>query len=143
MSAPAKYRLPTTARPAYLKLVQAFPLASIRSDGHLRAAQSVMDDLLSHGKLSAGESLYLDALSDLASAYEDEHFAMGPASDADMLGHLLDAKGVSQIELHRATGIAKSTISEVLAGKKRTSRGMIRKLSAYFDVDAGVLGGNP
>ena len=40
---------------------------------------------------------------------------MEPASDADMLRHLLDAKGVSQAELHRETGISKSSISEVLS----------------------------
>jgi hypothetical protein len=37
-----------------------------------------------------------------------------PASDADMLRHLISAKAVSQAEIHQATGISKSTISEVL-----------------------------
>jgi HTH-type transcriptional regulator/antitoxin HigA len=49
---------------------------------------------------------------------------------------------VTQAELHRATGIPKSTISEVLAGKKAFSRGMIRKLAAYFGVEVRVLVGN-
>jgi transcriptional regulator with XRE-family HTH domain len=41
----------------------------------------------------------------------------------------------------QATGISKSTISEVLAGKKPFSRQMIRKLAAYFEVDVKVLAG--
>ena len=73
---------------------------------------------------------------------EDEHHAIAPASDADMLSHLLDAKGASQAELHRATAIPKSTISEVVAGKKPFSRQMIRKLAAYFQVDVCVLAAN-
>ncbi len=127
---------------SYLELVRAFPLASIRSDAHLRAAQGVMDRLLAKGKLDSGETLYLDALSDLTAAYEDEHHAIAPASDADMLRHLMSAKGANQADVHRATGIPKSTISEVLAGKKPFSRQMIRKLAAYFQVDVAVLAGN-
>ena len=98
--------------------MQAFPLAAIRSESHLRAAQGVMDQLLAKGGLDKGEELHLDALSDLAAAYEDEHHAIEPASDADMLWHLMSAKGVNQAELHQATEIPKSTISEILSGKK-------------------------
>jgi predicted transcriptional regulator len=44
-----------------------------------------------------------------------------------MLRHLLDSKGVTQAQWSHASGIAKSTIWEVLAGKKPLSRQMIRK----------------
>ena len=142
MTAKTKFSLKARAKDSYLELILAFPLASIRSDDHLRAAQVVMDRLLAKGKLDEGELLYLDALSDLVAAYEDEHHPIEPASDADMLSHLLHAKGVNQAELHRSTGIPKSTISEVLAGKKPFSRQMIRKLAAYFQVDIGVLSTN-
>ena len=54
----------------------------------------------------------------------------------------MDAKGVSQIQLSRDTELPKSTISEVLAGKKPFSRQMIRKLADYFHVDVGVLATN-
>jgi HTH-type transcriptional regulator/antitoxin HigA len=142
MTAKTKFRLQLPQRDSYLELVKAFPLASIRSESHLQAAQVVMDRLLGKGKLDEGEKLYLDALSDLTAAYEDEHHAIEPASDADMLRHLMSAKGVSQAEIHQATGIPKSTISEVLAGKKPFSRQMIRKLAGYFEVDVAVLAGN-
>jgi HTH-type transcriptional regulator/antitoxin HigA len=137
-----KFKLNRAQKDSYLDLIEEFPLAAIRSDAHLRAAQVVMDGLLAKQKLDEGESLYLDALSDLTAAYEDEHHAIESASDADMLRHLLEAKGVTQIELHRATGVSKSTISEVLAGKKPFSRQMIRKLAEYFGVDVRVLAGN-
>ncbi|MEX0612300.1 MAG: helix-turn-helix domain-containing protein [Pirellulales bacterium] len=142
MATKTKFRLKRAQKDSYLELIQSFPLSSIRSDAHLRAAQVVMDGLLAKGELDDGETLYLDALSDLTAAYEDEHHAIKPASDADMLKHLLAAKGVNQAELHRATGIPKSTISEVLAGKKPFSRQMIRKLAAYFQVDVTILAAN-
>jgi HTH-type transcriptional regulator/antitoxin HigA len=142
MATKAKFSLKGKDRDSYLELVIAFPLASIKSDEHLEAAQGVMDCLLAKGKLDHGEAMYLDALSDLVASYEDEHHEIEPASDADMLRHLLDAKGVTQAQLSSEAGIAKSTISEVLAGKKQFSRQMIRKLAEYFKVDVSVLAGN-
>jgi HTH-type transcriptional regulator/antitoxin HigA len=129
-------------RDDYLKLILKFPLTSIKNEEQFEAAQQVIDGLLTKAKLSAGEEIYLDVLSDLVAAYEDEHYPFEPASDADMLRHLLEAKGVSQAVLHRDTGLAKSAISEVLAGKKPFSRQMIRKLAEYFHVDTGILTSN-
>lgn len=142
MATKRTFGLKGTDRDSYLELIQAFPLASIESDEHLQAAQEVMDRLLAKGRHVGGEAMYLDALSDLVAAYEDEHHAIAPPSDADMLRHLLEAKDVTQTQLSRATGIAKSTISEVLAGKKPFSRQMIRKLAGYFEVDVSVLAAN-
>jgi HTH-type transcriptional regulator/antitoxin HigA len=126
----------------YLALVRAFPLASIRSHEHLAAAQDVMDELLAKGRLDAGQQMYLEALSDLVASYEDAHHPVLPATDADMLLHLMDSKGISQGDLHRGTGLAKSSISEVLAGKKPFSRQMMRKLADFFQVNVQVLAAN-
>ena len=75
-------------------------------------------------------------------SWEDQQHAIEPASDADMLRHLMEAKGVTQIQLSQDTGLPKSTISEVLAGKKSFSRQIIRKLAEYFRVNVGVLAAN-
>jgi HTH-type transcriptional regulator / antitoxin HigA len=142
MAIRTKFRLTGKQRDSYLELVQMFPLTSLRSDEHLETAQAVLDELLAKRDLDEGEHLYLDGLSDLVADYEDEHHPIAPASDADMLRHLMDAKGVTQAQLHRDTGIAKSTISEMLAGRKAFTRQTIRKLADYFHVDVGVLAAN-
>jgi HTH-type transcriptional regulator / antitoxin HigA len=142
MATKTTFRLKGKNRDSYLELVLNFPLASIKSDKHLAEAQRVMDGLLARGTLNEGEETYLDALSDLVAAYEDQHHSIEPASDADMLRHLMEAKGVSQIQLSRETRLPKSTVSEVLAGKKAFSRQMIRKLADYFKVDVSVLAAN-
>ena len=136
------FGLKGTVRERYLELVAEFPLTSIKSEAHLSAAQLAMDRLLAKGQLSEGETMYLDALSDLVAAYEDAHHAIPPASDADMLRHLMEAKGVTQSQLSGETHIAKSTISEILHGKRAISRPMIRKLAEYFRVDISVLAAN-
>lgn len=127
---------------SYLKLVIAHPLVSIRAEAQLDAAQAVIDRLMRQGALNAGEEMYLDALSDLVAAYEDVHHPIEPASDADMLQHLLEARNITQAELSRRTGIPKSTISEVLAGKKPFSKSMIRVLAEFFHVDKSLLMSN-
>jgi HTH-type transcriptional regulator/antitoxin HigA len=142
MAVNPQFRLKGKGRDSYLELVRDFPLASIKSESHLDAAQQIMDRLLALGKRDVGEETYLDALSDLVAAYEDVHHAIEPASDADMLSHLLQARDISPIQLSRDTGLPKSTISEVLSGKKAFSRQMIRKLAEYFHVDVGVLAAN-
>lgn len=101
-----------------------------------------MEALLDQGKLSAGKELYLDALSDLVAAYEDEHSRILPASDAEMLRHLMESRGISQADLQRSTKIRKSTISEILSGKKSFSRQLIRTLADFFNVDKSILAHN-
>jgi HTH-type transcriptional regulator/antitoxin HigA len=142
MAAYTPFRLRGKSSATYLELVRVFPLASIKSDEHLAAAGQMTDELLRQDELDEGALTYLDALSDLVAVYEDEHHAIEPASDADMLRHLMEARGLTQIQLSRDTGIPKSTISEVLAGKKPFSRQMIRKLADYFQVSVGVLAAN-
>ena len=63
MAAKSRYSLKGRTRGSYLELVLAFPLASIKSEDQLLAAQGVMDRLLARGVLDAGESLYLDGRS--------------------------------------------------------------------------------
>ena len=138
MATNTQFRLKGKSRDSYMELVLDFPLASIKSDEHLAEAQRVMDRLLARGSLDDGAETYLDALSDLVGSYEDEHHAIAPASDSEMLRHLMDARGVSQTQL--SSDIA--SISEVLSGKKNFSRQMIRKLAEYFRVDIGVLAAN-
>lgn len=142
MATKTVFALKGKSRDSYLELVVAFPLASIKSEKHLGAAQKVMDQLLAKGKLDHGEVLYLDALSDLVATYEDEHHTIEPASDAQMLRHLMEAKGITQAKLSQDTGLPKSSISEILAGRKPFSRQMIRKLADYFKVGVGVLAAN-
>jgi HTH-type transcriptional regulator / antitoxin HigA len=142
MATKTKFSLKKKRHDSYLRLILDFPLASIQSDEHLAEAQKVMDRLLAVGRLDDGEELYLDALSDLVATFEDEHYPILPPTDADMLRHFLEAKEVTQAQLSRETGIAKSTISEIMSGRKPFSRKVIRKLADYFGVDVSILSAN-
>src|ERR1043166_3124176 len=140
--ASTRFRLKGKNRDSYLDLVLAFPLASIRSEDHLDEAQRVMDRLLAKPRLDDGEETYLDALGDLVAAYEDVHHPIAAPSDAAMPRHRLEEKGIPQADLSRQASIPKSTISEILGGKKPFSKPLMRKLADFFHVPVSVLTGN-
>ena len=105
----------------------------------LDEAVRMVDSLLDRRDLAPEEEDYLDVLGDLIERYEGEAHPMPPVSDAEMLRHLVEAKGITQTEVSRATGIADSTISEVLKGKRSLNRSHIGKLAKYFNVSPDVF----
>jgi HTH-type transcriptional regulator/antitoxin HigA len=127
----------------YLDLIHRLPLRPIRSGEELQRAIAMVDALIDRDHLNQDEQDYLDVLSDLVEHYESEHYPIAAVSDAEMLRHLIEAKGVTQVEVARETGIAESTISEVLAGKRPLTRVHIGKLSHYFHVGPGVFSFEP
>lgn len=142
MSIGTQSRLQGKTRESYLELVRKFPLVSIKSEKQFKQAQRLIDGLFANGTLDHGAEAYVDALSDLMATYEDAHHSIEPASDADMLRHLMESKGVTQTELCGETEISKSTISEILSGRRPFSRHIIRSLAKYFGIDISVLAGN-
>jgi HTH-type transcriptional regulator/antitoxin HigA len=123
----------------YLELVRQFPLRPLRTDADLDAAVAVIDALIDRSGLTAPEQDYLDVLSDLVEAYEAEMVPMKPVGDADLLRFLIEQKSVTQAEAASGAGIAESTISEVLAGKRKLNRAQIAKLARYFHVEPGAF----
>ena len=123
----------------YLDLIRRFPLRPLRTDADLDAAVAVVDSLIDQDELSPPEQDYLDVLSDLVEAYEDETIPIKPVGDADMLRLLIEAKGVTQAQAAKEAGIAESTVSEVLAGKRKLNRTQIGKLGRYFRVGPGAF----
>jgi HTH-type transcriptional regulator / antitoxin HigA len=126
-------------RDAYLKLIQRFPLRPIRTEEELDQAIEIVDELTDRDDLEEGEKDYLDVLSDLIERYETERHPIEPVSDAVILAHLLEAKGITQAELAREAKIAESTISEILTGKRTLNRAQIGRLARCFGIGPTVF----
>jgi HTH-type transcriptional regulator / antitoxin HigA len=123
----------------YIDLVRQVPLRPIRSEGELDRAIAMIDTLLDQDKRTGDEEDYLDVLSDLVEKYEDEHDPMPPVSGAEMLRFLIESQATRQTEVATETGIAESTISEILAGKREMNRKHIEALSRHFHVNPTVF----
>jgi antitoxin component HigA of HigAB toxin-antitoxin module len=127
-------------RNEYIDLVHVHPLLAIHNEVELAAAVQMVESLLDRCTLSDGARMYLEALTKLIEVYEADAEPIGDASDAAVLAHLLEAKGAKQVELSRATGIATSTISAILSGKRpELTREQIGKICSYFRVPVTVF----
>ncbi len=123
----------------YLGLVRAFPLRPIRSDAELDRAIAMIDSLITRDDLDLGEEDYVDVLSDLVHRYEAEHDPIAPVPDSEMVRFLLESNDMAQTELAQRSEIAESTISEILAGKRKLSRRHIATFSKVFRVSPAVF----
>jgi HTH-type transcriptional regulator/antitoxin HigA len=129
----------TSAGDLYLELVRRFPLRPIRSEEELDRAIAVIDSLIDRDELSPDEQDYLDILGDIVERYETEHHPLPPVSDAEMLRHLIEARGTTQARVAAKTGISESTISAILAGRRGLNRKHIEALARYFKVNPAVF----
>lgn len=123
----------------YQGLLQKYTPRLIRNRrDHARMLRDV-DELMKRPKLSAAENELLDLLIHLVTQYEQRIDPVPDVPPDRMLAHLIEAKGVSQSELAKAVGIPRSTISDVLGGRRQLSKANITKLAAYFAVSPAVF----
>jgi HTH-type transcriptional regulator/antitoxin HigA len=123
----------------YLELIKKFPLRRLHSAEELAQAIAIIDSLIVRGNLDSGEQDYLDVLADLVEKYEDDEPPMPPVSEAEMLRHLIEARGITQTKLAQDIGIPDSTISEVLASKREFTRAQVGRVAKYFSVSPLVF----
>ncbi|HEY5312578.1 MAG TPA: helix-turn-helix domain-containing protein [Pirellulales bacterium] len=120
-------------------LVRITPLRPIRNKAGADKAYKTLNTLMSKAELTLDEQDYFDVLGMLVERYElEQGFATPEVSHADMLAHLIDARGIVQADVVRGTGIARATISNVLSGRRELSKANIAKLAAFFRVPTSV-----
>ena len=128
-----------TGRDPYVELMRKFRLRPLRTDEDLDRAIEMIDSLIVRGDLERGERDYLDILTGIVEKYETDTVPMTPVSDAVMLRHLIDARGITQSKLAAEVKIPMSTISEVLNGKRRLNRNHIAAVCRFFGVSPTVF----
>jgi HTH-type transcriptional regulator / antitoxin HigA len=132
----------TTSGPeerAYLALIREFPLRPIRSEAELDRAIAMVDALSDRKSLTPDEHDYLLVLSGLIEKYEDERYPIPAISGVPMLRYLIESKGVARAKVAAEAGIAESTLSEILAGKRKLGIKHVDRLAGYFKVDPGLF----
>src|SRR4051812_17350370 len=122
-----------TAPASYFRLVERFPLVSIRDDAHLARAQAMLDELLKV-RPDKGTQLYIDALTDLVELFEQEHEPGRAVSEAEVLRELMRSHGLTQQALEAKVAISQSTISAVLNGSRSLTKDQVVALARYFGV---------
>ncbi len=126
---------------SYWTLLERFPLRPLATAKDLDAATRLVDELLDRPKLDAWEQAYLDVLGDLVEAAEEALHPMEAATDGETFTVLREEKGVTQQQVAIDTGLANSTISSVISGKRRFTRDHLRRLADYFGVPLATFAG--
>jgi HTH-type transcriptional regulator/antitoxin HigA len=139
MARRSKHAVQHGADDNYLGLVREFPLRPIRSDAELDRAIAMIDSLITRDDLELGEEDYIDVLSDLVHRYEAAHDPIAPVPDSDLVRFLLESNDMAQAELAQRTEIAESTISAILAGKRKLSRRHIATFAKIFRVSPALF----
>jgi HTH-type transcriptional regulator/antitoxin HigA len=132
-------RSPRKAGKRYLELVRECPLIPIRDEAELDRAIAMIDRLIDKRELTEEEEDYQTVLATLVHTYETFHEPVPEVSAAEMLEHLIDARGVTQGAVAAAVGVSDAAISQILSGKRRPGRKLMAALAAYFKVDPSVF----
>lgn len=123
----------------YDSLVRCYPPRVIRSTAGLAKVHEVIEALMAVEKLNGEQLEYLELLSTLAENYEGRRFPTPRQGAGALLAHLLETRSVSQSDVSRSTGVAASTICDVIAGRRALSRRNIVRLANYFGVDPAIF----
>jgi HTH-type transcriptional regulator/antitoxin HigA len=123
----------TTMTPYDNLLLDVRPRPIRSKSAYLRALRHV-ERLMRKPLLSPPESEMVELLSMLIEQYEAVEYPTPESSPADILEHLLEVRSLSKAQLARDTGIPRSVITNVLAGRRAISKANAVKLAGYFRV---------
>jgi HTH-type transcriptional regulator/antitoxin HigA len=123
---------------SYQSLLLDYEPRPIRSDGAYRKALRHVEKLM-RPNLTRPESELVELLATLIEQYESREHPTPKSPPREMLAHLIEVRGVAQAEVARATGIPRSTVSAVLAGRRKLSTANIAAISAYFHVSPSAF----
>ena len=129
-------KLPTD----FADLVRLFPPQAIHDDVGYANTQEMIDRLTSLPRLTAGQAEYLETLTILFEAYENEHerFELRQLTPVKVLRFLLESNDMNASDLGRLLG-NRGLGAKVLNGSRDLSKMHIRILAERFKVDPGLF----
>ena len=118
---------------AYEVLLVEYKPRPIRTESEYRRSRRALERLMKPHP-SRGESELIELMALLIEQYESMKYATPHLPAAKILDHLMESRRLSRAELARATGIPRSTITNILTGRRELSKANIRVLARYFGV---------
>jgi HTH-type transcriptional regulator/antitoxin HigA len=121
------------------ELRQTFPLRPVHDAVDLENATEIIDAMAGRD-LNTDQSDYLEALTELAGAYEDVHHKkdLSHVTPLDALRRLVEHNGMTASELGELLG-NRSLGSKILRGERELSKAHIRKLADRFKVSPALF----
>jgi len=118
---------------AYETLLLEFLPRPISSQRAYQRTLKQIDGLIRKAKRSSAEDDLLELLATLVEQYEiRQGYTVPELSARDRLAGLIEARGMTQTELARASQVPRTTINEILAGRRGISKTNALRLANYF-----------
>lgn len=123
------------------ELVRQMPPRAIADDVDYQNTIDRIDRLMTVGKLSDGQAVYLETLVQLVQAYEATHHAIDTSDISGLaaLKHLLDENDVNGSDLARLLEVHPSMGSKILNGDRALTIEHVKKLAACFKVSPSLF----
>ena len=117
------------------------PPQAILDDVQYENTLEMIDRLMTAGKLTGGQELYLQTLVQLVQAFEAQRYPIRTSdiSGLDSLKHLMAENNMNASDLARLLGVHPSMGSKILKGERSLTVDHLRTLSQHFKVSPGLF----
>lgn len=119
-------------------LVQYVPRV-IRDDQEHRRALCKIDELMAIENPTEDQQNILDLLVETVERYEEQKLPTPDLSPHELLDHLIEVRNITKAELARSTSICRSSLTDIVAGRRAISKTNAVKLADYFGVNPALF----
>lgn len=113
-------------------------LRPIKTEQDYELALKQMEKVF-HAKPNTTEGDLLEILSMLIHEYEQKNYKVEPLTPLEAIKYEMEEQGLTQSSLAQRFGMSKSTISEILNGKKQMSLRFMKYLHQDLGIPANIL----
>lgn len=124
--------------PSYARLLATITSRVIRTEPENEHYAGALYALEQKRSLTHEEKDLADLLTLLVEDFEEKRYQLPRSTPAQALGFLMEQHGLKQKDLVAIFG-ARSTVSEVLSGKRELTKEQIRRLSEHFHVSPEIF----
>ena len=117
----------------YVMVLSQYKPRPIHTEKENRHAIDALEGLHANGTLTPEQEALAEILTTLIEKFEEERYALRPASPAAILRELLQANGLKQKDLAELVG-SKGIASEIVNGKRGISRSLAEIFAKRFNV---------
>jgi HTH-type transcriptional regulator / antitoxin HigA len=135
----------TISPDSYIDLLNRHEITPKIIETHLEYEQflAVTENLLSKRQSrTETETVLFMLLVKLVRDYEEKTYLLQEwmqTEPYEFLQHLMEGRGMKQVELVKAIGLSKGLVSAIVNGKREISKTQAKKLGAYFNVSPAAF----
>jgi HTH-type transcriptional regulator / antitoxin HigA len=135
----------TISPDSYIDLLNRYKITPKIIETHLEYEQflAVTEDLISKRQnRTEAETVLFMLLVKLVRDYEEKTYSLQEwmqTEPYEFLQHLMEGRGMKQVELVEAIGLSKGLVSAIVNGKREISKAQAKKLGAFFNVSPAAF----